>query len=328
MTCPGSYCRQEGPADDDSNQEKKNFTIDTMTRSLERRSGLLVGLICMAPVTVAFQPLVRVQQPTFTKSRRRSSVLFTNQPQQHPPSFVVDNDYPNEDTPQFVPSNTKGMDVEAYFEFFVPLLAPFVAFLSYDLVASAFANFVELLSDKNWVAVDGGAYQAKIIAPAINGVVVPAIAVLFATLTSNTISNLRLRQVSVRLAINIEASELRVLECLVNSFPPGPIQDRCRSYLIHYATRIIAESQPGNDAETVNPRRGMDSELNRFSMELNQSYTEIPAHLANESYQAVSRLREQRQNRVTALQSTYPPLHFAILFALALGECIGFLMEA
>jgi hypothetical protein len=324
-TCLGSDSKQRETTDD---TKKNHCTIATMTRSMERRSGLLVGLICMAPVA-AFQPLVRVQQPTFTKSRRRSSVLFTNQPQQHPPSFVVDNaEYPNEDDPQFSPSNTKGMDVEAYIEFFVPLLAPFVAFLSYDLVASAFANLVELLSDKNWVAVDGGAYQAKIIAPAINGVVVPAIAVLFATLTSNTISNLRLRQVDVRRAINTEASELRVLECLVNSFPPGPIQDRCRSYLIHYATRIIAESQPGNDAETVNPRRGMDSELNRFSMELNQSYTEIPAHLANESYQAVSRLREQRQNRVTALQSTYPPLHFAILFALALGECIGFLMEA
>jgi hypothetical protein len=90
---------------------------------------------------------------------------------------------------------------------------------------------------------------------------------------------------------------------LVNSFPPGPIQDRCRSYLIHYATRIIAESQSGDASATVNPRRaGMDSELTRFSMELNQSYHEIPAHLANESYQAVARLREQRQNRVTALQ--------------------------
>jgi hypothetical protein len=316
--------------------KRTKFEITTMARSLERRSGLLVGLICIAPAAVfAFQPPVRLQSPAaFTKSRRQSKVLLNlfdrQQQQQHPHSFVVDNEDPNGNSPQFSPSNTKGMDVEAYIEFFVPLFAPFVAFLTYDLVASAFADFVELLSNKNWVAVDGGAYQAKIIAPAINGVVVPAIAVLFATLTSNTISNLRLRQVDVRRAINIEASELRVLESLVNSFPPGPIQDRCRSYLIHYATRIIAESQPREgDSATVNPRRaGMDSELNRFSMELNQSYNEIPAHLANESYQAVSRLREQRQNRVTALQSTYPPLHFAILFALALGECTGFLMEA
>jgi hypothetical protein len=302
-----------------------------MARSLKRRSGLLVGLIIMAPTAVAaFQPLVRLHSPALAQSRRPSKVMLNlffdrQQQQQHPHSFVVDNEDPNGNSPQFSPSNTKGMDVEAYIELFVPLFAPFVAFLTYDLVASTFADFVELLSNKNWVAVDGGAYQAKIIAPAINGVVVPAIAVLFATLTSNTISNLRLRQVDVRRAINIEASELRVLECLVNSFPPGPIQDRCRSYLIHYATRIIAESQPGDgDSVTVNPRRaGMDSELNRFSMELNQNYHEIPAHLANESYQAVSRLREQRQERVTALQSTYPPLHFAILFALALGECIG-----
>lgn len=305
-----------------------------MTRSLDRRRRLVVGLICMAPAAVAaFQPLMRLQPPAFTKSRRQSIVqlnLFDRQQRQnHPHSFVVDNEDASGSVPQFSPSSTKGMDVEAYVELFVPLLAPFVAFLTYDLVASAFADFVELLSNKNWVAVDGGAYQAKIITPAINGVVVPAIAVLFATLTSNTISNLRLRQVDVRRAINIEASELRVLEGLVNSFPAGPIQDRCRSYLIHYATRIIAESQPGADSETVNPRRaGMDSDLNRFSMELNQKYDEIPSHLANESYDAIARLREQRQERVTALQSTYPPLHFAILFALALGECTGFLMEA
>jgi hypothetical protein len=232
------------------------------------------------------------------------------------------------DAPTFTPSSSKGLDTETFLELFIPFIAPFVAFVTYDFFASAFDDFVELLSDKNWVAVDGGAYQAKIIAPCINGVIVPAISVLFATLTSNTISNLRLRQVDVRRAINMEAAELRVLECLVNSFPSGPIQDRCRSYLIHYTTRIIAESQPGAGSEQVNPRRGMDSELNRFIQELNQSYDKIPTHLANEAYQSVSRLREQRQNRVTALQSTYPTLHYCILIALSLGECIGFLMEA
>jgi hypothetical protein len=172
-----------------------------MTRLLVlgRRSGLLVGLICMTLAAVAaFQPLVRLQLPASkSQSRRRSNVALNQQ--QHPPhSFVADNEDAIVSPPQYSPSNTKGMDVEAYIELFVPLLAPFVAFFTYDYVASGFADFIELLSNKNWVAVDGGAYQAKIIAPAINGVVVPAIAVLFATLTANTISNLRLRQVDVR----------------------------------------------------------------------------------------------------------------------------------
>ena len=88
----------------------------------------------------------------------------------------------------------------------IPIISPLIAFLSYDAIASLFGQVVELLSyARAWVPVDGGAYQAKIITPAINGVVLPAIAVLFATLTSTTIVTLRTRQVTVRQCLNTEA---------------------------------------------------------------------------------------------------------------------------
>lgn len=59
----------------------------------------------------------------------------------------------------------------------VPIVTPIIAFLSYDMLATSFRALVESLSwDRAWVPVDGGAYQAKIITPAINGVVLPAIA--------------------------------------------------------------------------------------------------------------------------------------------------------
>lgn len=59
----------------------------------------------------------------------------------------------------------------------IPIVTPIVAFLSYDAVAYLFDEAVELLSyARAWISVDGGAFQAKIITPAINGVVLPAIA--------------------------------------------------------------------------------------------------------------------------------------------------------
>ena len=43
----------------------------------------------------------------------------------------------------------------------------------YDPTAELFASFIDLIAQNNFVPVDGGQYQAKIIAPAINGIVVP-----------------------------------------------------------------------------------------------------------------------------------------------------------
>lgn len=114
----------------------------------------------------------------------------------------------------------------------LPIVTPIIAFFTFESCAKAFSNFNDFLSQGNkWVAVDGGAYQARIIAPAINGLVVPAVALLFATLISTTITTLRQRQVEIRRSINMEAGELRAMECLFDAIDPGFIQDQCRSYV-------------------------------------------------------------------------------------------------
>ena len=69
----------------------------------------------------------------------------------------------------------------------VPILSPVVAFFTYEITAEVFDSMIEYISDRTWVAVDGGQYQTQIITPAVNGIVVPAIALLFATLVSNTL---------------------------------------------------------------------------------------------------------------------------------------------
>ena len=78
----------------------------------------------------------------------------------------------------------------------------------------------------------------------------------------------------------------------------------------------------------INPRRGFDSELNGLTRQLNMAHGNvIPSHVADELYSSVTRLREQRTHRITALQSVYPPLHYAILVVLAFAECVAYLIE-
>lgn len=225
------------------------------------------------------------------------------------------------------------LDAETIFEFLVPFLAPLMAYMSYEFVATGYSDFVNTFSNTNWIAVDGGALQAKIIAPAINGLVAPAIAILYATLTSTTISTLRQRQVEIRRCINMEAGELRNLGHLVYSYPAGKVRSMCRAYLAQYAKRIIRECQPpatlfAASDTVIDPGHGMDTELNGFLIQMHEGYgSSIPTFLGDESFAAIARLRSYRLDRITALQCTYPVLHYILLALLAMAECVIFLME-
>lgn len=285
----------------------------------------------------AFRPLVSSSRRQLSRSVTLSKLLAGQDPS-YTNGDIVQSEYiplecfeEDSDVHEDISRLSRTWDTESILNIAVPAVMPVLAFMSYDAVAKQFEAFVQLLSNNNWVAVDGGAYQAKIIAPALNGIVLPAVAVLFATLTSTTINTLRLRQVQIRSAINMEGADLRALETLLESFAPGIVQDRCREYLIQYTSRLISESEHtmGTGEDIVNPRRGMDSELNGFMRVINEHYgDQIPPHIGDECYNAIRRLREQRKARITALQSTYPSLHWIILSVLSGSECVGFLMEA
>lgn len=210
----------------------------------------------------------------------------------------------------------------------LPIVSPVAAYFTYEPLAEQMNWLVELLSDNTWVAVDGGDYQAKLITPAVNGVVVPAISILFATLISNTVSSLRQRLLDIRSAINMESADLRVLATMVDSYPPGSDQDKCRSYLIQYTSRLIAESRPGVNVNNIEPT-GMYTEMYGVLAQLNSmsSRVDMPPSLFSESYAAVTRLNNERSRRISALQSTFPPLHFVMMSALAVSICVAFLME-
>jgi hypothetical protein len=251
---------------------------------------------------------------------------------------------------------------------YFPMLLPFLAYLAYDPTAQLFAAGLDALmaQNNNWVVVDGGAYQAKIIAPAINGVVVPAISILFANLIGTTIQTLRQRQLDIRTCLNMEAGQLRILQSLLDVFPRASTTTAttasntkdnnnnnnsaliCRRYLTQYTTRLIAESQPTLSVESLD--YSLDTELNGVLAELNRlsataaiastttttttttsattTSTTISPILLGNAYTACSKLYEERAKRITALRSLFPPLHFIIVSALAVSICIAFLLES
>ncbi|KAL7470791.1 hypothetical protein ACHAXS_011059 [Conticribra weissflogii] len=159
-----------------------------------------------------------------------------------------------------------------HFVEFLPVSLPLLAFSTYEMTAEVFDQTVEFISNNNWVAVDGGQYQANIITPAINGLVVPSIALLFATLVSNTINTLRQRQLQIRTSLNIEANDMRMLSTMVDSLPMElqKVKNHLREYLIQYSSRIIGESKPGLSVDNHMFIGSMDHEMNGFLMVLNK----------------------------------------------------------
>eukprot|EP00980_Cylindrotheca_fusiformis_P005538 scaffold1172_cov115-Cylindrotheca_fusiformis.AAC.13 len=231
----------------------------------------------------------------------------------------------------------------------IPAVIPILAYVMYDPTAACFAAMLEAIANNNFVVVDGGQYQAKIIAPAINGVVVPvllgnlihvlwsAISILFANLIGTTITTLRQRQLDIRTAINMEASQLRILQSLLDVVPDAEEQHICWKYLAQYTSRLIAESQP---TISINSLKGsLDTELNGVLRSLNRLavLTEnpeladgpIPSKLVvDKAYQACAKLYEERARRITSLRSTFPILHFVIVGTLAVSICVAFLLES
>jgi len=255
---------------------------------------------------------------------------------------------------------------------YVPFITPLLAYSTYEFTAKMFEKSVQLISKNNWVAVDGGQYQANIITPAINGLVVPSMALLFATMTSNTINTLRQRQMQIRTSLNTEANDLRMLSTMVDSLPSDllAVKNHLREYLVQYASRVIAESEPGLSVDLHMFIGSMDNELDGFLGMWNKlsmgsygtmyvdtmlpasDYTVSESHfhpyqnglsltpderrrsvpflspfIFSETYDALTRLRKERSTRLSALQSTYPALHYVILILLAGSICTVFLME-
>jgi len=211
----------------------------------------------------------------------------------------------------------------------IPPVVPVLAFFYYDSVVEMFQRIVKLVARNTWL--NDGAKEPAIIS-ALNSIVIPTSAILYATLTATTVNALRQRQQAIRESINKEASELRILQGLLEYFP-APRQNRFRIYMIQYLSRVINECSASTNLKELESK-GLESEIDDLIKEVHamvaqdcpiSERTEEP--LIFQTYDALVRLKSGRAERLSALQNRLPVLHYVVLFSLALSITVGFLIE-
>ena len=96
-----------------------------------------------------------------------------------------------------------------------PIIAPLAAFASFDVVLGLFHSLNAAF--QTWFSVDGGKVEIELITPVINGVVQPAVAIIFSTIVAATLTSLRNRQVAIRASLNKEACDIRTLDAVISN---------------------------------------------------------------------------------------------------------------
>ena len=95
-----------------------------------------------------------------------------------------------------------------------------------------------------------------------------------------------------------------------------------------YSTMYVDTMLPAAEYSIDEDRFGLvENELSLSSQQRQISSPFLPPYVFSEIYDALTRLRHERSVRLSALQSTYPPLHYAILALLGCSICGVFLME-
>jgi hypothetical protein len=227
-----------------------------------------------------------------------------------------------------------------------PLLFPVLAFSLFDTAVVIFHNILDTIAkDVNWVAVDGGKYQAAILAPTINGVVLPSLSISLGTLVAGTIQTLQQRKIVVKTCLNKETTDLRMILYIMETSYPQEKSTENRilfiSLLAQYISRILRETVKRrfflSSTESVNEEMQPETELydiGRLSKEV-QCYGEKddnsrskPASDLSQLQSALYRLSEQRSLRLASLDTVFPAIHWTVLALLSSSVLVCFLLES
>lgn len=95
--------------------------------------------------------------------------------------------------------------------YIIAAAVPIISFLTLDDAIALVRKFVYLISSQSWLPADGGKYQAEILTPTLNGIVLPTISISLGTLVAGTISSLRDRLNTLRTCLNKESFDIRML---------------------------------------------------------------------------------------------------------------------
>lgn len=222
-----------------------------------------------------------------------------------------------------------------------PFVVPFLVFNSFESAMSMFHDVINIIStDVKWIMVDGGQYQATILAPTINGVVLPTLSISLATLVAQTITNLRQRENVIRTCLNNEVSDMRTLQSSIESIFGGTDELRAEKYnlivlMAVYISRVYCESQSKSTAEL----RDKDKVLSPVNSEL-YTMTKIfgiyqrPSSAGGSSLDTgfaqslIVGLNGHRSLRLASLDTVFPPIHWLFLGLLASSVLVCFLLES
>lgn len=215
-----------------------------------------------------------------------------------------------------------------------PIVTPIAAYLAYETIARETRGLIDTIGQRQaWFSADGNAYEIEILAPLINGVVMPAIAIALGTTAATTISTLRERQLAVRGFFNNELCGLESLRAAVKSLRQedflvsGTGPARAIELLRDYVARLILESKPGTTAEEVEMRRIADNELVELSALLH-AVSQKRQTTVEAAHNLIASLSTHRSNRVAEQAATYPAIHYAVLALCSLSIIASFLLES
>ena len=227
-----------------------------------------------------------------------------------------------------------------------PFFAFALSFWLYPSTAKLFRETVQHLSGNLWVPVDGGELQWSVLLPALNGVVMTAVSLLYANLINTTGSQLRERQIKIQESLRTEVMGIRGLAQLLPYYPDN-FRPIFGTQLMAYIQELVIELGAGRGGDnddgdsSINIKRGGDldlrsfvpslsdyrNELHRASMTSMTEEETLNANIRERSYEMLDRVATGRMSRVTALQTVFPPLHYFTITALSATILLVFLLE-
>ena len=223
-----------------------------------------------------------------------------------------------------------------------PLAAGLASFWLYPQTSLWFHTTVNYLSKNTWEPVDGGQLQWSILLPALNGVVMTAISLLYANLISTTGTQLRNRQIMVHSSLSQEVEGLRGLVQLVPYYPPAS-KAEFANFIQGYLHVLMAEIDPHQQRlETLRSHSGPLSDyrdgLHALSVKdddddatttttTTTTPSSINGNILERSYETLQQIGTARNARITSLQTKFPNLHYVTITALTVAILLIFLLE-
>jgi hypothetical protein len=205
-----------------------------------------------------------------------------------------------------------------------PLLVALVSWFLYPTTSIWFHQAVQILGNNKWEPIDGGTLQWTILLPALNGVVMTCISLLYANLISTTGTQLRSRQITIHESLSTEVVNIRGMAQLIHYYPET-LRDEFGAHLYHYTTDIMDEiSSTPEDLESSNGN--LDNYRN--TLHYCGANDQFPAsNIMDQSYETLTGIYQARNTRIVAVQTRFPSLHYVTITALTLTILLIFLLE-